>query len=218
MLRANQRAYRDAAGWIKAARPPGVSRTGFAARRLLGSFMAGVVVMGVLSLADPGAFGQTGPAYSLGWGGWVVVALTAAALGDAYLRRRKLAETARRLREPLLRPLDDHPEFEGACGALAACDPAFVTRFGLAWVWAPAAAFVVGALFSFSDAYFLVDSLLARFEVGWGTGVLAAVDLGIALACFGLAARRLSTIRLAASVHKHATTGYALEGGGDRLP
>ena len=51
-----------------------------------------------------------------------------------------------------------------------------------------------------------IDGLVA----GYGPSqVLFGIDLVLALACFALGGRRLSTWRLAASVHKSATTGYA---------
>lgn len=165
--------------------------------------------MGFLSLVDPGAFGQTGAAFALGWGGWLAIGIFVLALLYGYSKRGEIRELIDHIREPMRRPLEDNPSFEGAYGALAACGSAFVSRFGLGWVWAPAGLLVVGVLFAISDSYFVIDALLARFDVGWGTGVLFGADLVISLMCFTVAARRLSTWRLATSVHKSATTGYA---------
>lgn len=194
---------------MKAARPRGVGRAGFALRRYRAAFVSGLGLMGFLSLVDPGAFGQSGPAYSLGWGGWLVIATLLVVLAYGLAKRRALRELFDHIREPFSGPLEGNPSYEGAFGALSACSSAFVTRFGITWVWGPAGLLVVGSLFAISDSYFVIDSFLARFDVGYGTGILFAVDLVISLVCFALGAKRLSTWRLATSAHKSATTGYA---------
>ena len=208
MIVADRRAYKDLVGWMKAARPSGVGRAGFTVRRFRASFLSGLALMGSLSLIDPAAFGQSGAAYSLGWGGWLAIGVFVVTIIYGYVKRKAIFELVQHLREPLVGPLEDNPNFEGAHGALAACSPAFVARFGAMWVWGPAALLVVGVLFAFSNSYFVIDALLARFDVGYGTGVLFGADLVISLLSFALAARRLSTWRLAVSVHKATTTGY----------
>ncbi len=208
MIVANQRAYRDAVGWIRAAAPGRTSRLAFAWRRYRAAFMAGLLVMGLLALFDPGAFGQTGWAPSLGWPGWGAVALLVIAIAYWVLRRRQAAGALQRMVEPFLRPLDDHPSFEGATGALAACGSAFVYRFAVGWVWGPAVLYGAGVLLALSDAFFVIDTVLAAGGVGWGLGILFGVDGVLSLVAFALAARRLRTWRLATSVHKAVTTGY----------
>ena len=208
MVLANERAHKEATAWMKAARPRGVTRLGFAWRRFRTGFVVGLGIMGFISLVDPAAFDQTGSAPTLGWAGWLTVAVFAICLLYGWLRRDRIFDAAERIREPFARPLEDDPSFEGAYAAVAACNSPFVSRFGLGWIWAPAAAFAAGTLLAFADAYFVIDALLARFHVGWGQGLLFGVDLVIGLLCFAVAAHRLSTWRLAASVYKSVTTGY----------
>jgi hypothetical protein len=164
--------------------------------------------MGLLSLLDPQAFGQTGPAYSLGWGGWLAIGLFALVLVYGLSKRRRIRELFGHITEPLSHPLDHNPSYEGAYGALAVCNSTYATRFALSWVWIPAGLLVAGALFAMSDSYFVIDSFLARFDVGYGTGILFGADLVISLVAFAAGARRLGTWRLALSVHKSVTTGY----------
>jgi hypothetical protein len=165
--------------------------------------------MGFLALVDPAAFGQTGSAIHLGWPGWVVVGILVLVVVQLVRKRQDVIELASHLREPFIRPLEDNPNFDGAYGSLAACPPASITRFGLSFVWWPAGLLVLGILFTLSDSFFVVDAILARFDVGWQTGVFFAADTAIAVVSFCTGARKLSTWRLAASVHKSATTGYA---------
>ncbi len=59
-----------------------------------------------------------------------------------------------------------------------------------------------------STAYFVIDAILARFLVGWSQPLYALVFLCLSLTLSYLAAPKLSTWRVAASVHKEVTTGY----------
>lgn len=110
--------------------------------------------------------------------------------------------------EPLREPLDRFEAFDPAVHALLAAPATLRTRFALGWVWAPAGAVVAAAFFAASSAYFLVDAVLARFQIGWEQPLLAAVNAVAGLLLLRLAATRLATWRLAFSVHREVTGSY----------
>jgi hypothetical protein len=66
----------------------------------------------------------------------------------------------------------------------------------------------LGAAATLASAYFVVDAILARFEVGWQQPVFAAVYLGIAWGAFRASAGRLAVWPLSVSAHRAATVGY----------
>ena len=201
-------AYADAVAWLRAARPRRVARGRFARRAFGASFAAGVVVLGALGLADPSLFraGAGGRLRDL------QVAALAVAVAVATLvlaaNGRRLVWLARRVQEPLRRPLEHERAFEGVASNLAAAPQRLRTRFALAWVWTPALLAVAGVTFAFSTAYFVVDAILARGLVGWGQLAFAAANALLSLAAFGAGAVRFATWRVAASAHRDATSGY----------
>jgi hypothetical protein len=126
----------------------------------------------------------------------------------ALLRFRRLASFLRRVREPFVRPLQEHYGFEGTAGALDACPAPFRYRFALGWIVGPALLAFAGALFAWSAAYFVIDATLSRFDVSWTHPAFGAGNALLALVLFRIAAPRLSTWRLAFSVYKDVTSGY----------
>ncbi len=217
MVRRAHGAYSDAAKWIKLARPSGLSRSGFASRCFQNSFIAGVVVLGLIGLASPSTFGQSRGfsaggkigGLGLGWPALLVVGLVLLGLVHAFVHREGIRWTITRMIDPWRRPMSEHPTYEGAVGALEECPDALRTRFAWKFVYRPLVFAVLASFFAFSAAYFLIDAVLAQFSVGWEQPVLAAVNVVLSVLLWRASARGLSTWRLAASVHKAATTGYA---------
>lgn len=201
-------AHADAVRWLRAARPRRVARARFARRAFGASVAAGIVVLGALGLASPSL-------YRAGAGGRLrdlqvaalAVAVVVAALALAANGRR-LARLARRVQEPLRRPLEHERAFEGVASNLAAAPQRMRTRFALKYVWTPALLAAAGVTFAFSTAYFVVDAILARGLVGWGQLAFAVGNAALSLAAFGAGAVRFATWRVAASAHRDATTGY----------
>lgn len=209
MVIAAHRAYSDAIRWIKAAQPRRVEGWRFARRAFGGSFAAGCGVLGVIALLAPSRFGEVGTTtFRTGWPALALVAVIVVVLLLALSRRSRISSLIRRIREPFSRPLSEHPSFEGAAGALSACPSALKTRFAVGRVWGPVALGVVGATCAFSTAYFFIDAILALGAVGWIQPLYAGFFVVLGLMTFRIAAPRLATWRLAASVYKDATTGY----------
>ena len=202
------RAYSDAVKWVRSAAPrPKSGRV--AKRAFAGTFAAAVPLIALIGLVSPGRFGSPGAnTFRSGWPLYVLLGIIA--LGGLYVgtHAARIRWSIARLREPFVRPFTGDPRFEGAADALATCPPALRTRFGIAWVWVPAAVTVLGGMFSFAAAYFVVDAVLARFKIGWQQPATAAASAVIAYLLFRSVARRLLTWRLAVSVHKSVTTGY----------
>lgn len=201
-------AYTDAVRWLRAARPRRVARGRFAGRALGASLAAGVVVLGALGLVSPSL-------YRAGAGGRLrdlqVAVLVAAVVVAALVlavNGRRLVWLARRVQEPLRRPLDHERAFEGVASNLAAAPQRLRTRFAVKWVWTPALLAVAGVTFAFSTAYFVVDAILARGLVGWGQLAFAAGNALLSLTSFAAGALRFATWRVATSAHRDATTGY----------
>jgi hypothetical protein len=209
MVLAAHRAYAQVKRATRAARPPRVARVRMARRALGGTFVAGTGVLGLIAVVSPGNFGQPGATTArTGWPFYLLIALISCCILLGVINRAQLVWLGSRLREPLLRPLDDHPSFSDAADALAACPGPVRMRWAIGWVWGPIAWAVAGTTFAFSSAYFLVDALLARFRVGWAQPLYALAFAALSLFVFALAAGRLSTWRFAASVNKEVTTGY----------
>ena len=209
MVVAAERAYSDAKRWMRSARPRRIQRNRFAWRSFGGFFVAGIVVLGVISLIAPNSFGAPGTnTLGTGWPLMAILSLIAASLLYAFVRRRSLAWLLTRIRDPYRRRMNDHPSFDGAADALAECPNPYRTRFALNYVWIPIGLTVLGATFAFSVAYFVIDAVGARFMVGWGQAVYAAVFVALSVLTLAVAAGRLSTWRLATSVLKEVNTGY----------
>jgi hypothetical protein len=204
-----RRAYSEAVSWVRLARPRHFAKGRWAWRCFLGSFFAGMIVLGLIGLMTPSRFGTPGAsAFGSGWPAYVLLALVAACVVVAFLRRRRIGWLIERLREPWRRPLTDRPNYDDAADAIAACPEGLQSRFAASWVWGPMVVAALAVLFAFSTAYFLVDAILQRFVVTVETLVLAAANALVSIILWRLVAVRMSTWRFAASVHKNASTGY----------
>lgn len=206
MVIAAQRAYTDAVRWLKSARPPRLNAWRLTRRLFQVCFVGSLVILGIIGLASPRSFGAPGGrAAGIHW--WGLAAGLAVCLLWCLSKAKGIRAGAERLAEPLRGPLDRFDAFRPAVDALLS-EPAASTRFAVGWVWGPALVVVVGAFFAASSAYFLVDAILARFQVGWEQPVLAGVNALLGLLVLRLAAKRLSTWRLAFSINREATGGY----------
>ncbi|HVL63625.1 MAG TPA: hypothetical protein VM573_00465 [Actinomycetota bacterium] len=203
-----RRNYRTAVEWVHSARPRGVHPGRFAVRAFGGALAAGVGFMAILAVLAPGTFGRRRVPLDDPRGLVLLAILTAVAL-IALLAGRRLVWLAARVREPLIRPLRDHAAFDGIAAAVEACPAPLQVRFALAWVWLPVAAAVAGGTFAFSTAYFVVDAVLSRGQIGPGQALLLAINALAGLLVFRSAAFRLSTWRIAASAYRDATGRYA---------
>jgi hypothetical protein len=209
MVVAAHRSYVALKRATRAARPGRINRRHFARGAFAGSFVAGVAVLGTIGLLAPSNFGQPGAAtLRSGWPSVALAALVAACVGYGVIRRRHLAWLLARLREPLLRPLEEHRSFAEAVDALAACPAPLRLRWAIGWVWGPIGYVVAAGTLAFSSAYFFVDALLARGRVGWGQPLYALIFAAGSVLVFAAAASRLATWRFALSVHKEVTSGY----------
>jgi len=63
--------------------------------------------------------------------------------------------------------------------------------------------------FAFSAAYFVIDGILARAQLGPGQWLMLAANFLLGAIAFRLGALRLSTWRIAASAYRDATGRYA---------
>jgi hypothetical protein len=203
------RSYKALKRAVRSARPAQIARLWFARRAFGGSFAAGIAILGVIGLVAPDNFGQAGAApLRSGWPSVALGSLIVTCVAYAIARREHLAWLGARVREPLMRPLEEHPAFSEAADALAACPAALRLRWAFGWVWGPVAWAIVGGTLAFSAAYFVVDALLAGLRVGPGQPLYALAFAVASLAVFAAAAGRLSTWRFASSVYKEVTTGY----------
>ncbi|MGH2698105.1 MAG: hypothetical protein ACRDJL_02755 [Actinomycetota bacterium] len=216
MARRKHDAYSDAVSWTKLGRPRRFNRSDFAGRCWQNSFVAGVIVLGIIGLLSPSAYGQTRGfsgrgqfgAMGLGWPGLVLVGLVVVGLLYALAKRSGIRWTVVRMMDPWRRPMSENPNYEGAAGALEASSDALRTRYAWRFVYRPVVLAVLATFFAFSSSYFLVDATLAQFQVGWQQPVLGVANSFISVLLWRLAALGLSTYRLAASVHKTVSTGY----------
>jgi hypothetical protein len=216
MARQRHGAYSDAVKWTKLDRPRRFDRASFAGHCWQNSFVAGVVVLGVIGFLSPTTYGQTRGfsergrfgALGLGWPGLVLLGLVVLGLLYALAHREGIRWTILRVIDPWRRPMTESSSYEGAVGALDASSDALKTRYAWRFVYRPMVLAVLATFFAFSSAYFLVDATLARFEVGWQQPVLGVVNTLISLILWRVAALGLSTYRLAASVYKSVSTGY----------
>lgn len=204
----SRKAYSDTAAWMRSRVPRGRSQI---AAAVLGAFLTySILLMSVIGFFSPSSFGASG---SRAFGNQVRTLALAALAGacTAWLARR--ARTHRwivaRAREPFRRPLDGDPAFAGASAALASVRSPLQTRFSIGWIWAPAVTALAAAAAALTTAYFLVDAIIARFEIGWQQPVLAGANLLLSWLLLRLSAGRLVVWPLAVSVHREATSGYS---------
>ena len=208
-MKGGGRAYSDAVKWLKSARTRRTKRLQFAERALGATVAAALPLMCGIALLSPGSFGA--PASSTFDGGWPLFALLGLlALSTLLLlvNFKRIRWFFARAREPFVRPPTGDQAFEGGADALATCSGSQQTRFAIWWIWGPAGIGLLGVITAVSASYFLIDAILARFDVGWGHLVLAAGNLLLGYIFFALAARRLATWRWAVAMHKAVTTGY----------
>lgn len=208
MVVAAQRAYSDAVRWIKSARPPRLDPWRLTRRLFQACFLGSLLLLGAIGLLSPESFGAPTSRAGGGIHWWGLAALMTVCLLWCFSRRRGIRAGAARLSEPLRRRLDHLEAFEPAVNALLSGPAAQQTRFAIGWVWGPVVVVVLGAFFTASSAYFLVDAILARFQIGWEQPVLAAVNALLSLLVLRLGAKRLATWRLAFSVHREVVGGY----------
>lgn len=208
MVVAAQRAYSDAVRWIKSARPKWLQPWRLARRLFQICFVGGVILLGSIGLLNPRSFGSptSRSARALEW--WALAGLVALCALWCLSRQRSIGMGASRFAEPFRRRLDRFQAFDPAVHALRAAPAALQTRFAIGWVWGPAAIVVAAGFFAASSAYFIVDAVLARLQVGWQQPLLAVVNALISVGLLRLTATRLSTWRLAFSVHRELTAGY----------
>lgn len=205
-----RRSYMHAKKVLRSSRPTHIARATFAGRAFGGAFAVGTLVLALIAIVAPSNFGRPGAhTLRLGWPSVVLEVVVAACVVVAIVRRSRVAWLVARVREPFARPLQEEPAFEGAADALASCPPPMRARFALAWVWGPAAWAGAGVTFAFCGAYFVVDAVLARGRVGWAQPLYAVAFCAASLLVFAAIAGRLATWRLAASVNKEVTAGFA---------
>jgi len=209
MVIAARRAYSDATSWMRSARVAKIAKWGFARRAFVSAFVAGLIVMGLIGLVAPANFGAPGTdTFGSGWPLPALIGVLVAAAFYVFTKRTGVRKILDRLREPWLRPLNEHEAFEGAANALAACPDLLKNRFAVTWVWGPIGWLILGTMFAFSAAYFLIDALLARFGIGWQQAIYAGTSVLLSFVAFRMAAKKLATWRFAASVYKEFTSGY----------
>src|ERR687896_1710622 len=210
MVLAGGRAYIAAKRALRAARPGRIARVRFARRAFGNLLLAGLGLLALIGVLAPSNFGQPGATTPRsGWPFFALLAVMAGTCGYAAVRWRELAWLWARLREPLVRPLNEHPGFDDAADAVASCPPPLRLRWAFTYVWGPLAWTVVAGTLAFSSAYFVVDAVLARGRVGWAQPLYAVVFGLLSMAVLAAAAGRFSTWRFAMSVHKEVATGYA---------
>lgn len=173
------------------------------------SIAVALPLLTLIALVSPGSFASPrSNTLRTGWPLYALLGLLAISLLYLLARARRIRWAIARAREPFVRAPEGDPRYEGAADALAACPGAMRTRFALWWIWGPAALAVLGVMCSFSAAYFLVDAILARFNVGWEHPALAGGNIVASFLLFALGSRRLATWRLAVAAHRSVTVGY----------
>ncbi|MDQ3955701.1 MAG: hypothetical protein M3285_09145 [Actinomycetota bacterium] len=198
-----QDSYADAVKWIRSARRGRSGGWQFAERAFGASLMAGIPILCVIALLSPTSFGAPGSnTLRSGWPLYLLLGILGLSLLLLIASARYVRWTIARLRDPFVRSFSGDARFEGAADALAECPAPLRTRFAMGWVWGPTALAVLGIFGTFSCAYFLIDAVMARFEVGLGHPILAAINGAVGLIAFRLGAARLQTWRLAVSVHR----------------
>ena len=199
-MRSGARAYADANRWMKTLSARRAAR-GNPWLALNVALLGGVIVVGTIGLASPSAFGDphATPARG-GWPWFAVLALVVVCASPFALSGRNAVRIARPRAE-----LADLDAVEAATNALRASAAAYRTRFALTWIWLPIVGAVAGVAFSLAAAYFAVDAILARFQVGLAHPLLAIVDVALAAVAFRAAGPRLTILSAALRVHRHAS-------------
>lgn len=206
----SRRPYSDAAAWMRSRVPPRPDRAALATAALTAFLVDGLLLLSLIGLVSPARFGSVGSrAFGSGWRSLALAGLAVLCAVWLLARLRPHRWVVAKAREPFRRPLEEDPAFAGAAGALDAARAPLKTRFALGWIWLPAAAVLGAVATSLTTAYFVVDAVLARFEIGWQQPVLAAANLVVAWSLLRAAAARIAVWPLAVSVHREATTGYS---------
>ena len=198
---AARRAYVDTCAWVRSSAKG--SSWARAKNAFSWAYLFAFVSIGSIGVLSPKRFGSPGAAAFRG--GWATALLIVAVTsGLVYLMTKVgfVAWCLARMVEPFRRSLEEEPAHEGAVGNLARCPQMLRSRFALAWVWGPLGLAVLAAIFVSASAYFLVDAILARFQVGWGQPAFAVGHAIAGFAFFVGAAPRLRTWRLAVSVRR----------------
>ena len=199
-MRAARSSYSDAVSWLTSTERSRRGRSQLAVRLVDGTVLAGILVLGAIGLASPASFGSPGAApFKSGWPWLLLLVLVGICAAVVAIRWRSLTGVIRDLR----RGSDESDEaLEGAAAALDAAPSPLRTRFAIGWVFLPGLLFVLGTTFSFSTAYFAVDAVLARFQIGWQQPVLGVADAVIAFLLFRSGARRLALWPLAYRIYR----------------
>lgn len=206
---AARRAYVDAVKWVRSARPRRFARLRYAERAVGATVATAIPLLTLIALASPGSFGsRASNTLRTGWPLYVLLSILALSLVYLFTRRARIAWSVRRLREPFVRAPEGDPRYENAADNLAACPAPLKTRFAIQWVWGPLVIAVLGVMAGFAAAYFLIDAVLARFNVDWYHPVYAAANIVVSIVLFALASGRLITWRLALAVYRSVTVGY----------
>jgi hypothetical protein len=210
MVLAARRSYVAAKRATRAARPGRIARARFARRAFGVTFLAGLALLALIAVVAPSNFGQPGAATPRsGWPFFLLLGVIAVSVTYAALHWRRVVWLGQRVREPLVRPLNELPGFEVAADALASCPSPLRLRWSLTYVWGPLLWALAAGTLAFSSAYFVIDAVLARGRVGWAQPMYAVAFGLVSIAVLAAAAGRLATWRFAMSVHKEVTTGYA---------
>lgn len=206
---AARRAYVDAVKWLKSARPRRFSRLRYAERSVGATVATAIPLLTLIALASPTSFGSRATnTFQTGWPLYILLGILALSLIYLVGRGARILWALRRVREPFVREPRGDPRYENAADNLAACPGPLKTRFAIQWVWGPLVVALFGVMSGFAATYFLIDAVLARFNVGWYHPVSAAAFLVISIVLFAVVAGRLVTWRLAAAIHRSVTVGY----------
>ncbi len=204
-MREARRAYSNAVAWIRSIRPTRSSSNRWALRAVDTTTIAGFILLGVIGLLAPSRFGNPGAApFRSGWPWLLLLALVGLCVGVLVLRWRHL----RMLVNDVRRGIGTEEAVEGAAASLASAPGVLRTRFALAWVWGPLLLLVMGTTLAFAAAYFAVDAILARFQIGWEQPVLGMINAALSLLVFRLAAFRGSRLIVAYRAHRVASGHY----------
>lgn len=206
---AARRAYVDAVKWVKSARPRRFSRVRYAERALGATVASAIPLLTLIALGSPASFGsRASNTLHTGWPLYVLLAILGLSLIYLVTRGARILWSLRRIRDPFVREPRGDPRYENAADNLAACPGPLKTRFAIQWVWGPVVIAVLAVMTGFAGAYFVIDAVLARFNVAWYHPVYAAGNILLSLVLFALVSGRLTTWRLATAVHRSVTTGY----------
>jgi hypothetical protein len=129
-----------------------------------------------------------------GWPWFLLLVLVGTCLLVLGMRARRWRAIWRHLKHG--DPATDEA-VDNCSATLEAGPPWAQTRFALSWVWGPVVVMAIAAAFALSTAYFAVDAILARFEVGWQQPLLGVVDAVIAFVLFLSCAPRGARVPLA---------------------